>query len=277
MRSTETLSRALVFARLYISDAGASNVQVFTWPKTGKYPIATLTGLSEPQGLCTDGRDAYITSTTAGAIVEYAAGTTSPLRTIDDPYGLPIACSVDPVTGDLAVSNALSKSYGPGSLAIYPKAQGKPRKVTSKQFTQYGFVQYDGSGNLFLEGSDSTFTSHYAEIPAGSKHIQVICAKSQSIEFTGSLGWDGTYIIRGGENGGVYRTKGCKTVGFTPLGGPTDIIQFYIAGDRLIGPDNGNLNVAIYPYPKGGAAVKLLTGFSQPIGATVASGPANAP
>jgi hypothetical protein len=266
----DTFDRTGARSFLYVSDAGSGYVQVYNWPKPGKNPIATLTGFSEPQGLCSDGNNAYITSTTAGAIVEYAAGASTPSRTIDDPYGLPIACSVDPVSGDLAVSNILSESYGAGSLAIYPKAQGKPRKVTSKRFQQFGFVQYDGSGNLFIEGSDSQFTSNYAEIPAGSKRIKVICSNSQSAEFTDSLGWDGTYIVRGGTNG-VYRTKVCKTVGFTPLTGGSDVIQFTIAGNALIAPDAGNLNVGIYPYPKGGAAELTLSGFSQPIGATVVS------
>jgi hypothetical protein len=56
---------------------------------------------------------------------------------------------------------------------------------------------------------------------------------------------------------------GCKTVGFTPLDGASDIEQFYISGNKLIGPDAGNLNVGIYPYPKGGSAEMTLTGFSS--------------
>jgi hypothetical protein len=246
---------------MYVSDAGAGDVQVFNWPKPIN-PVGTLVGFSEPQGICNDGKNVYITSTTAAAIIEFAAGASTPTRTIDDPDGLPVGCSVDPTTGDLAISNILSKSYGQGSLDIYIKAKGKPHEIKSEDLFKLFSVQYDGSGNLFVTGLTAAYAPVYAKLSAGSKHIKVTCP-SFSKSFPGSLGWDGTYIVVGGDNG-LYRVKGCKRVGFTPV----SVSQFYIDGNRIVAPDAGSLSVGIYSYPKGDL-ISTIGGFSQPIGITV--------
>jgi hypothetical protein len=248
---------------LYVSDSGAGDVQFYNWPKPTN-PVGTLTGFSEPQGMCNDGKNAYISSTTAASIVEYAAGATKPSRTIVDPDGLPVDCSSDPTSGDLAVANIVSKSYGQGSLEIYGDAKGKPRNITSSDLFKVFAVQYDGSSNLYITGLSADYTPVFAELPAGSKRVKVLCPPFAASGFPGTLGWDGTYIVLGTEDG-LYRLKGCKRVGLTPVGGGG---PFYIDGNRVVTSDPGNLNVAVYSYPKG-RLISTLSGFSQPIGVTI--------
>jgi hypothetical protein len=259
---------------LYVADADAKDVEVFDWPNPTE-PVATLTGFREPQGLCNDGKNVYISDFTASAVVEYAAGATTPLRTIHDGVAFPVACSYDPTTGNLAVANFLSKSYGPGSIVVYTKGKGKPQRIIPGHIYSPFSIQYDGSGNLFITGQPTQQTSDitlFAELPAGSKHVKV-CGPFSSTG-AGGLGWDGTYIALGVANQSrlsVYRMKGCDATESTPLDGASDIAQFYIDGNSLVSADAGNRDLATYAYPGGGSPSSTLGGFSEPSGVTIVS------
>jgi hypothetical protein len=269
--------RAANGSLLYVSDSGTDDVQFFGWPKPSK-PLGALTGFNEPQGLCNDGKNVYVTNTGDKNVLVYAAGSSAPSRTIEDPGGYPVWCSFDPTSGALAVSNVIGSSYGPGSIAIYNQAKGKPRYIASSELTHPGSVQYDASGNLFITGSGSPRGSVLAELAATSKHIKIVCSSSTSGFFGGELAWDGKRLVVGAQGGdGVYRLNGCKRAGFTPLSGASDIVQFYIDGNRLVGADAGNADVEIYPYPKGGSPTTTLNGagFSEPIGITIVAGSKN--
>ncbi len=267
--------RANAHSFLYVTDSGTNDVQVYRWPKPTN-PVATLTGFTEPQGACADtSGDVFITNTGGFNILEYKGGATSPSQNLTDPYGFPVGCSFDPTSGDLAVTNIINTSYGQGNIAIYTGATGTPHVISSKKLFKPYFDQYDGSGNLFITGLDSAYTPVFAELRAHSKHVTIPCGPFVfgSDSFPGSIAWDGTYIVIGGTNAGqwgVFRLSHCKKIGFTPI--DPDIVQFSIAGNRLIGPDAGNADVEIFAYPKGGFPVTTLTGFSEPIGAAVTSG-----
>jgi hypothetical protein len=254
-------------AFLYISDSGTDDVQMYHWPKPSN-PVATLTGFDEPQGLCNDGKNAYVANTGDRDIVVYAAGATSPSRTIPDPDGYPIECSFDPASAGLAVVNIINNSYGQGSIDIYRNATGKPHDITSKELPKPFSVRYDASGDLFIVGINSSSVPVLAELRANSKHIHIICPSLNLGPFPGALGWDGTYIVLGGMKGsqqGLFRIKGCKPIGFIPIG---HVVNFYIDGNRIVVPDPGNASVNVYSYPKG-KLLSTISGFSEPIGVTI--------
>jgi hypothetical protein len=58
-------------------------------------------------------------------------------------------------------------------------------------------------------------------------------------------------------------------VSSTPLTGSKDVVQFWIEGKKVIGPDAGLAHVAFYKYPAGGSPIKTITGLGEPVGATV--------
>jgi hypothetical protein len=60
--------------------------------------------------------------------------------------------------------------------------------------------------------------------------------------------------------------------GKTELAGAYDIVQFWIQGKKLIGPDAYYHDVGFYNYPAGGTATKTLTGFNTPYGSVVSKG-----
>ena len=69
-------------------------------------PRLKLTGFATPYGECVDEKgDVFILNFDGESIVEYAHGGTAPIATLNDPGEKPSGCSVNPATGDLAVTN----------------------------------------------------------------------------------------------------------------------------------------------------------------------------
>ena len=98
---------------LYVSNVGNGVVYVYDY-KTGVQQ-GGLSGLQYPYGQCVDAAgDIYITQFFGATITEYTHGGTSPIKTLTGP-GFPIGCSVDPTTGNLAVSSWVS-AYGSSRL-----------------------------------------------------------------------------------------------------------------------------------------------------------------
>jgi hypothetical protein len=113
---------------LYISDVSDNEVTVYSYP-SGKLE-GTLTGFEVPTGLCSDkAGDVFVTDFEASEILEYAHGGTTPIATLSDPGQWPSGCSVDPMTGNLAVSNDETPSVGEGNLAIYAHARAHRRRT----------------------------------------------------------------------------------------------------------------------------------------------------
>src|SRR5579863_4497346 len=90
---------------LYVSDVETGTVQFYDYPDP-KQSVGELTGFGAPMGLCSDASgNVWITDGKNQNIVEYAHGGTSAIGTVSDSGYAPYACSVDPTTGNLAVSN----------------------------------------------------------------------------------------------------------------------------------------------------------------------------
>ncbi len=109
-------------------------VYVYTYPR-GRF-VGTLTGFAEPFGECTDSAgDVFIvafsntSSSSSSTIYEYAHGGTTPIAMLSDPSA-GVACAIDPVSGNLAVS-------GDG-VAIYQHATGSPTMYYSSQYKIFG-------------------------------------------------------------------------------------------------------------------------------------------
>ncbi|HEY3674931.1 MAG TPA: hypothetical protein VGK84_02970, partial [Candidatus Tumulicola sp.] len=259
-------------ATLYVSDSGTNEVTMFAWPKP-KTGSALSGPFSEPQGMCSDNSgDVFITNTGDSNVLEYNGSKL--VNTLLDPGEYPVGCSFDTVDGSLAVVNIRSTGGGASSVAIYKNAKGTPKLLNVKVLQSVYGVQYDGSGDLFADGSGTGSQIELAEMPAGSNKFKLVCPNGFHgggvVAFPGGLGWDGKYLVIGDQDGGaVYRVKGCKIVGITKLDGSVDVVSFAIAGDRLVAPDPGAADVELYAYPKGGEPIQVLSGFSEPIGATV--------
>jgi DNA-binding beta-propeller fold protein YncE len=261
---------------LYVSDTGTSDVYVFSYPK-GKL-VQTLTGFHDPAGECIDKiGDVFITNTGASNVLEYAHGGSSAIATLKDPGYFPIGCSVDAVTGNLAVTNFSTTASGPGNLVIYKHAKGKPTgNYTEGSINSMLLCSYDNAGNLFLDGLTQGGAFQFAELRKGAKSLLSVTL-NQRIQNAGGVEWDGTHVAVGDQTANVIYQfaisgKKGKRVGTTPLTGASEVFQFWIAGAKVIGPNATAGTTDIWHYPTGGAAIRTISGLYAPLGAAVSAG-----
>jgi hypothetical protein len=231
-------------------------------------------------GLCSDTEgDLFVTDETASQVYEYAHGSTKRLKTLYDNYvdfG-PIDCSVDPTTGNLAVSSADS-----GFVVIFPKAEEKPKAYyeDAKWVNMYRCA-YDNKGDLFVDqvsnrSHNNIHRRYYiGELPKGATRFTNYLLNPEIIH-PGGIQFDGKHIaIEDLGSDVLYRLSfpGSKAivVGSSPLNGTTYVQQYWIQGKMLIGPDS-NTTVYFWKYPRGGSPVKSIVGFALNYGSTVSVG-----
>ncbi len=256
----------------YVSDDGTSDVYMYSYASRALQ--GTLTGFNYPSGLCADASgDVFVTNTYDQDVVEYAHGATTATKTLSDANQYPVACSVDPTTGNLAVANVFGGS-GLGNVAIYAKATGTPQIYSDASIGFMDFAGYDDHGNLFVDGSNSEGSGfEFAELPQGSGTFTNIDLNFP-IGYPGNVQWDGKYITVGDAiSNFVYRvavsgSTGTK-VGVTKLKRAFSVQQFWINGRTVLGADSGNLDVPYWPYPASGRPKKTITGLEEPYGVTV--------
>lgn len=261
---------------LYVSSVLSDDVYVYTLAGSLK---GTLTGFQLPYGLCSDKKgNVWIVNDGAAEVIEYAHGGTTPIATLSDPGVYPYGCSVDPTTGNLAVTNAYTTSSGAGSVSIYADAKGTPKTYADPSIFYFRFCGYDDNGNLFVDGWNQTETQvAFAELHKGKTAFKNITL-NQSIENPGGVQWDGEHVAVGDvDKGVIYQTSGDKVVGTTTLSGADFVNQFWVGpgttlhpqGTKVVAPSqDGSAGVGIYAYPAGGSPTKTIA-VSEPFGATI--------
>jgi len=260
-------------ALLYVSDTVSGDVYVFSYPK-GKLQ-QTLTGFADPAGECVDANgNVFIANTGGNNIIEYAHGGSSPIATLKDKGYFPFGCSIDPTTGDLAVTNFSTTGSGPGDVAIYRNAKGHPKRYADSLMQNPLLCGYDSSGNLFVDGLAQSSTV-VSELAHGGANLSDILL-DRSIYNPGGVQWDGKHVAIGDQSSNTiyqFRIKDgkAKTVGSTQLGGATMVLQFWIDGTKVVGADTYASDVGIWHYPQGGAALKTIGGLYVPLGAAVSN------
>ena len=212
----------------------------------------------------------------ADIAVEYKHGGKTHVAAVQDPgSGAHTGCSVDPATGNLAVTSYGVSSSGGGAVAIYAHAKGKPQHYTDSKIPHFNFCGYDPKGNLYADGTDAAQSQfHFAELSKGAKTFENIKLTGGLIYYPGNVQWDGKYVAVGDQNIGgfdvsaIYQTTGAggKIVHKTPLDDPTDgsaedIVQFWIDGKTVVGPNNYGSDAGFYKYPAGGKPTKTIKGF----------------
>jgi hypothetical protein len=251
---------------VYIADLDA--VYVFTYPKWVQ--VETLGAL--PDGLCSDKKgDVFVPIPEDSMIFETDHGGTKVIARLYDDNESPLGCAVNPVTGDLAVTNA-DNPYS--AFVTYRHARGNPTSYTIPNMGA-DFCTYDDKGNLFIDGGNNG-QSLLAELPYRSQQAHIIEIDRPLAAF-GGVQWDGRHLALGTYNA-IYQLDVAgavaHVVGVTYLAEAKDVVQFFIQGNRIIGPDLYAADVGIWKYPSGGEPLSLIYGlFSGPTGATVSLAP----
>lgn len=269
-------------ALLYASDEARGEVDVYDYTRPSRELVGRLNGFNLPQGVCSDtSGNVYITDFIRADVVEYAKGASRPKRRIKV-TGDPIGCSVDPATGDLAVSafEDADKSTGSGGVWVYPKGSGSPALYTDANLSFYWSPGYDGSGNLFVEGQNPNAPT-LDELARGRKRLMEISLSGASISAPGGAMWDGTYVavtdqaFEGGNTTAIYRVRiagSSGTVASTvqladscDASGGTKVAQPWTDGTTVVG---GNLDCTFrfdyWSYAKGGSPKRSIEAAIAP-------------
>jgi hypothetical protein len=264
---------------LYVSIDGFDDVYVYDYTAGHRRTlVGKLTGFDAPGGLCVDKKgDVFVANYLDEDVVEYAHGGTKPIATLKEPNYRPIACTIDPTTGDLAVT-ATSPASGRGTIAVYQHAQGAPKQYYSGHLEYTEFLGYDNAGNLFADGihfvyeeSGCCFYFGLAELAKDAKRFERV--QISKYGDAGDLQWDGQYMALGNRANGVEQLKitnyVATVVGSTTLDGTRQLAQFWVQGTKVIGADAGYAAVDFWDYPAGGKRLGRIAGLYNPFGVAV--------
>ncbi len=250
---------------LYVVNSAEGEVDVLTYPR-GKL-VGTLTGFNQVASLCSDKAGDVFVVDQAGPVDVYAHGGSTPVRQLPT-NGEPEGCSVDPTTGNLALTN-MSPSYH-AVVTIYENASGSGRVYENSKISETFFCGYDSKGNLYIDGATKQTEFVLLRLLSGNKRFGI--AQLPHI-FQDPLGvqWDGQDVAIA-DAGSIYRVdpQTVQVVQTVQLDGSPNIDQFWIARGTIIASDDRPFgDVSFWKYPAGGSPTKTLTGFDYPSGATV--------
>jgi hypothetical protein len=261
---------------LYIGSSAGGDVYVYTYP-AGKL-VGRLTGFDNPLGLCSDTTgNLWITNAVSNGktyLLEYAHGGTKAIAKLDDSGFEPLACSIDPATGDLAVGNSID------DLAVWKNARGKPRHyLTSCCVFAPQSITFDSSGDTIF----ADFRTRSGWLRKGDSTAMGFVLMPH-LQTHGSFDWDGKHlavlafsrklrqeeVIRYKVSGGT-----ANQVGTVPLDGITTATngQFWIQDSGMVLADSDGGDVYFFSYPKGGHPTKTISGLDDPFGVTVSVSP----
>lgn len=251
-------------SQLLYATGGCAGTCVLSYPRGRVLGSLSLSGA----GLCSDRRGNIFmpsaTSSGAAVVYEYAHGSKSPKATLNVPGILAEGCSVDPTTGNLAVTY-LCRNCNYGPVAIFNNAKGSPTSY-EQAGVFLSFCGYDGKGNLFADGTGGSGFA-LLELPAGGSALSPISV-SQSIAIAGQVQWDGTYVaIEDLSHPVIYQFKISGSTatrkGTTKLTGAGNAGgQSWIQGATVVVPysPSGSSATAVgyWKYPAGGSPSKTI-------------------
>lgn len=257
---------------LYVGIPGRYGyVGVFSYP--GGRPVGELLA-NGSRGLCSDAAgNVYVVRN--GDVVEYPHGGTEPIATFNDEYYGPNGCSVDPTTGDLAVSGGCYPSTERcANVAIFTDATSLPMRYGYYEDISFVWCSYDAYGNLFMTGTSfRQGEPGLVELAKGSSMLQLIYVTNGNIHGGGAIQWDGTYLALAKLHRGrktvpatIYQlqiSRGIgKIVNTIELNGSSasqkleslSTTEFWIQNDAIITPRTASsgARAGFWRYPAGG-------------------------
>ena len=153
-----TVEPAARIVKPLTSETGVVDVYTFGARKnagkgSGSKHVGQLTDFSVPSGQCVDGSgDVFIGDWYNQRVLEYAHAGSTPINTFAT-EGDPIGCSVDPKSGNLAVSVFYysGDSSGQGAIEVFNGSQAAVPTVYVPPNIYWPFPPgYDPNGNLFF-------------------------------------------------------------------------------------------------------------------------------
>ena len=250
---------------------------------TGKARLIVFAPIGSGAGACSDASgDVFIPayagrseSRLHGEILEYRHGGQKPVNVLDEGDVVPTSCTVDPTSGNLAVTNHLLASSS-GDVAIFPEAQSPPTTYSDPAFSNFIGSTYDNQGNLYIIGRVESNYSYIeiAELPNGSSTFTNITLNQQ---INGKcVQWDGSdlavtnpafnkkfpaEVYRVSVSGSSGTVVG--TVKFQGASRRWDGEVSLIAGKNIVLAFRHDLG--IYKYPAGGKRLRTILNLGHAV------------
>lgn len=276
------LPEALQDDLLYAANANANTVTVYSYSKRAL--MGTL-DIESPAGECVDKvGDVYVTAGTK--VLEYAHGGTQPIATLNSGGDNAWACSVDLISGTLAVAN-FGNDYSPGFVTTF--SHGQETTYTTSSIYYFLACGYDDRGNLLIGGfvaRNNYYNLAFAMLPKDGAKLIPIALPSESWQNIAAIQWDGRYwaITVPAQHVGetVYRfsieNHGARAKGRTSLSddagyeGQTWITKgrsISGQGTQIVGGLGSAGEVRYWNYPKGKKPFASVSDSGYPLGVTV--------
>jgi sugar lactone lactonase YvrE len=246
--------------------------------------IAQLSGTTFPQGMAVTNHPAalYVANSGGDNILKYTSLNGSP-ATLNNGGVEPSDVKVDS-NGNVAAMNIQV-----GTVNCFNGGATSPTKtISGGGFSEVFFGAFDASGNLFVDGFSGSGTVLVGEIVGGCATGTTITALSTSnaLEFPGGLEAVGNTLYLDDQEAFTIYGYSLPPSGGS-LGSPTSTTTLSGAGDPVtfaltpaanlaLVADAGNVDAAVYRFPQGGSALKLITlpQAALPIGTAIYPAPA---
>jgi hypothetical protein len=255
-----------------IYGAGDGLTYVLTYPQ-GKL-ISTIT---EGGGdICSDSSGSVYLTVDA-RIDEFMHGATTPSTSFKLP-GTALGCSVDPTTGNLAVTYIRTSGK---NVAIFASGSSDPTLLSAANLDAES-CGYDNQGNLFVAGVQSTGGYTLDELPVNDSSFTTLSITPAIERIFGRVQWDGSHItVESYTNTKKPRSvfvsrlsvtgSAGTVVGTTAIKGiKQSAFLSWIEGNRILVPfgnaSHGTPNIGYWKYPAGG---KPITTLKAPAGKAV--------
>ncbi len=266
--------------------AGRNTVNTYTFPQAHHKGSFKVPGLVS--AMCSDLKGNVFIALTeaasghdAGYVFEYPHGSSKPIAALQTPkHDVPVACSSDPTTGNLAVTLQNSADFEP-SVAIYRKAAGTPKVYFTRALGANPQAGYDDHGNLLATSGGNVA----AELVAGkARFVEITLAKT--LGGVAHVQWDGKnfalesfdYSKHNRENipERIFRLHLSRTTGKVVSTirfhnwSQRDAGNSWIQGDEMVSTPFHS--IVLWAYPAGGKALKVIHPISRGKAITISMG-----
>jgi YVTN family beta-propeller protein len=268
---------------VYVSNISSNSVSVYDF--STRKMVGKLTGIIQPYGLCSDSSgNVWVVGWGKNQLTEYAHASVKPLKKLSIrgwQISL-ISCSVDPTTGNLAVTNYGPDNWYHGNVFVFPNGRGWPASYYADGLWFYFGCSYDDKGNLWINGWNAYLNYNLALglLPKGSKTLQALPVSPAitplmlgNIQAVGSVlvlgDWESVIEVVVKGSIGFIRGYTMLTTHF-----PVGLFEVTTLGgkEQIIAPDYAGHPYAVqyWKYPRGGDPTATITnGLSGSFGVTV--------
>lgn len=165
-------------------DVNLGNIYIFSLPEMTLK--GTITGLSEPLGMCSDLAGNIYVAEAGERRVDKFTRTGTQIATYTDTYGYPSACAVNPQNGYLAVMD----NGSPLQVLVFSSPSSPPTILTGldRTLVYLAFAGYNAKGELWVDGNGKYAT--FALSRCNASVCKPLNVKGAQNFHAGTVQWD---------------------------------------------------------------------------------------